>query len=107
MAMKRLTLTEQEERARRTLDLFKRLTNLSDGHIGAALGVKYQAVEQRRRGFTRIHPHRDVPCLAEALGIEPDCFYMSDEELWQWTINNRPDLVVPSSGWLLPTAAAA
>lgn len=100
MASKRLDLTPQEELARRTLDLFKRLRGLSDAAIGAHLGVQYQAIEQRRKGHTRIHPHRDVPKLAEALRIDEACFYMSDGELLRWIENEAPDLLLPATGWL-------
>jgi transcriptional regulator with XRE-family HTH domain len=95
MAMKPLVLTVEEERARRTLDLLKRLTGMSDRDIGEALGVKHQAIAQRREGSTRIHPHRDVPALAARLGVEPACFYMADDELWGWLWYHRPDLLNP------------
>lgn len=106
--MKRLELTVEEERARRTLDLFKRLTDMSDGDIAHAAGwSSHQSVQQRRYGYTRIHPWRDVPKLAQALGITAECFAMSDEELLEWVQGMRPDLLLPLTGWLsrIPTAA--
>lgn len=99
--MKRLALTDEEERARRTLDLFKRLTDKSDGDIAQAAGWRtHQSVQQRRYGYTRIHPWRDVPRLAKALNIEPECFTMTDAELLEWVANSRPDLLLPATGWL-------
>lgn len=105
MAQKRLALTDEEERARRTLDLFKRLTDMSDEDIAAQLGLKYQAIQQRRKGYTRIHPWRDVPPLAEALGIDPVCFAMTDAQLLDWIEAHRPDLLMPSSPWITAPAA--
>lgn len=107
MATKRLDLTMEEERARRTLDLLKRLTVISDATLGKALGVKHQAIAQRREATTRIHPHRDVPKLAAALGVDPACFYMDDDELFDWIKDRRPDLLVSQSPWITTHALAA
>lgn len=107
MATKRLDLTPEEELARRTLDLFKRLRGISDSDIGAHLGVKYQAIEQRRKGHTRIHPHRDVPRLAQALRIDLECFYMDDSDLLRWIEKEAPDLLLPATGWLSGPLMAA
>lgn len=98
---KRLALIPEEELARRTLDLFKRLRDLSDAEIAARVGVSREAIQQRRKGHTRIHPHRDVPRLAEALGVDPACFYMSDSDLLRWIENEAPDLLSPSFGWVI------
>lgn len=108
MGQKRLELTVEEERARRTLDLFKRLRGMSDDDIATAAGwSSHQSVQQRRYGYTRIHPWRDIPKLATALRIEPGCFGMSDAELLAWIENEAPDLLLPSTGWLLGSPVAA
>jgi hypothetical protein len=100
--MKRLALTIEEERARRTLDLFKRLRDQSDLEIAKAAGwSSHQSVQQRRYGYTRIHPWRDVPRLATALRVDPDCFRMDDHELLSWIEKNAPDLLLASTGWLV------
>lgn len=101
MPMKRLDLTTEEERARRTLDLFKRLRDLSDQEIAHRCGwKKHQSVQQRRYGYTRIHPWRDVPKLAAALEVAPECFLMEDTELLAWIREEAPDVLKASTGWL-------
>jgi hypothetical protein len=100
MTMKWLDLTVEEERARHALDLLKRLTGMSDADLGAALNHKHQAIAQRRTGYTRIHPHRDVPKLAEALGVDPACFEMTGAELLDWVRDRRPDLLECSTRWM-------
>jgi hypothetical protein len=101
VTMKRLDLTAEDERARRTLDLFKRLTDMSDLDIAKAAGWRtHQSVQQRRYAHTRIHPWRDVPRLAGALGIAPECFTMDDDALLEWVRDRRPDLLASSVGWM-------
>lgn len=98
MPTKRLVLDPEEELARRTLDVFKRLRDLSDAEIAEHVGLSREAIQQRRKGHTRIHPHRDVPRLAEALGVDPACFYMDDGALLDWIENKAPDLLKASTG---------
>lgn len=75
MPMKVLDLTPEELRARDVLHFLKKVSGLSDQDIAEGAGWKrHQSVQQRRYGLTRIHPWRDVPRLAKALDVAPECF---------------------------------
>lgn len=91
--MKRPTLSQQEDRARRALRTLMGVLDLTDEAVAERLGWSRQRVQQRRNGDTRIRMG-DAEELAEAIGVDPLVFGLDPLDLLQYLVNEHPDLVV-------------
>lgn len=104
--MARRTLTAREEGARRVLVSLMGVTDVKDGELAqriSSLGgrpLSRQAVTQRRDG-TKPLDFRDIDECAEALNVPASLFDGDPIDAVRWVLDNRPDLLVGSSGWLL------
>lgn len=86
---KRVMLTEQEDRARQVLELFKDLRRLSDAEIAARSGFpNHQYVQARRAGATKID-WTDVVKLSEAFELPTDVFRLDPIDAEQWDLDRR------------------
>lgn len=104
--MTRRSLTAREENARRVLialmgstdvkdaEMANRITSLGHRHLSRA------AVQQRRNGEKPLDL-RDIEECALALGVPLELFDGDPIEAVRWVLDNRPDLLVGSTGWLL------
>lgn len=97
-------LDQAEDRARRVLNLLVNLTDTPDGALAERCGLKRQALQDRRKGNTRIRIG-DVDAFAEAFGVNVLLFSLDPSEALHYLADNHPDLVMLSSGWLTETAA--
>lgn len=101
---RKVALSPEEENARQVLAIAMRLLGATDAAVAAPLGKKYQAIQQRRRGETRIRLG-DTPLLAAALDIPPELFDMDPLDAGAWLLTNRSKQVIAASGWMSRTAA--
>lgn len=101
---RKVNLSPQEERARQVLGIAMRLLGKTDTAVAEVLGKRYQAVQARRHGETRIRMG-DVNGLATALDVPTELFGMEPLDAGAWILSNRPDQVIDASGWLSETAA--
>lgn len=105
-APRKVNLSPQEENARQVLALTMRLLGLSDSAVAGKLDKKYQAIQQRRRGETRIRIG-DVADLAAVLDVPESLFSMDPLDAGAWLLSNRSEQVTDASGWLHRTPALA
>lgn len=103
-APRKVNLSTQEETARQVLNLAMRLLGRTDASVAAPLDQKYQWVQQRRRGETRIRIG-DLADLARSLDVPLELFTMDPLDAGSWLLSNRREQVIAASGWLSPTAA--
>lgn len=100
---RKVRLSPEEESARQVLALTMRLLGKTDTDVAAPMGKKYQAVQQRRRGETRIRLG-DVAELATALDVPADLFSMDPLDAGSWLLSNRRDQVIAAAGCFGRTA---
>ena len=105
-APRKVTLSTQEEAARQVLNLAMRLLGHTDTSVAVPLARKYQWVQQRRRGETRIRIG-DMAELAASLDVPESLFGMDPLDAGSWLLNNRREQVISASGWLRETAGLA
>lgn len=79
-------------------ELAARITSNGRQHLSRA------AVQQRRTGVKPLDL-LDIEECAIALGVPAALFDGDPIEAARWVLDNRPDLLVGSSGWLTPLAA--
>lgn len=96
---RKVTLSPQEENARQVLSLLMRMLGLSDAAVAEPLGKKYQAIQQRRRGETRIRIG-DMAELADVLDVPKSLFEMDPMDAGAWLLSHRREQVTDASGWL-------
>lgn len=105
-AMARRTLTAREEKARRVLVSLMGVTDVKDAEMAQRIStignrqLSRQAITQRRDG-TKPLDLRDIDECAEALSVPVSLFDGDPIDAVRWVLDNRPDLLVGSSGWLL------
>lgn len=89
------------------LEAVKSVRGISDHEIAAHLGVKYQAIQQRRSGHTRIRLG-DIDRLGEALGIPGDLFRGTPQAAVRWVLDHPESgpTTFDAKGAYLSSAAA-
>lgn len=105
-ADRKVTLSPQEENARQVLALAMRLLGHTDSSVAEPLGKKYQAIQQRRRGETRIRIG-DIDDLSAALDVPPDLFQMDPLDAGAWLLSNRSEQVIAACRCSVESLAAA
>lgn len=109
-AMARRPLTAREENARRVLIALMGSTDVKDAEMAAritALGDRQLtrvAIQQRRSGEKPLDL-RDIEECSHALGVPAQLFDGDPIAAVRWVLDNRPDLLVGSTGWWAPAAA--
>lgn len=91
--VRKVNLSPEEEQARQVLNVTMRLLGLTDANVGEPIGRKYQWVQQRRRGETRIRIG-DMAQLAAALDVPDSLFGMDPLDAGSWLLSNRREQVV-------------
>lgn len=108
--MTRRELTPREQNARRVLNALMGVEGIKDAEMAARIasqgtrGLSRSAVQQRRSGDKPLDL-RDIDELATALSVPASLFDGDPIDAARWVLDNRPDLLIGSSGWLLPLAA--
>lgn len=65
------------------LDIAMRLRHISDPEMGALVGLSHTAVNQKRRGRTRISP-AEMVTFAEMLSVPPQVLDSTAGDLLRW-----------------------
>lgn len=94
--IRKVNLSPEEEQARQVLNVTMRLFGLTDANVGEPIEHKYQWVQQRRRGETRIRMG-DMVQLAKALDVPESLFGMDPLDAGAWLLANRREQVIAAS----------
>lgn len=89
-------LSPQEENARHVLAISMRLLGLSDQALADRTDYKYQTVQSRRRGWSRIRMG-DAVKLATAMDLPVELFSMDPLDAGAWILTNRSEQVIAAS----------
>ena len=98
MSMRRVQLSASEDRARRALETLTNVLALTDQALADRLipAVKYQWVQNRRKGAARIRIE-DRTRLADAIGVPETLFDADAATILRWLADNGSDLLETAS----------
>lgn len=96
--MRRVQLSTREDRSRRALNLLCNVLDFTDRAVAERMDppVTYQAIQQRRKGTTRIRLE-DRARIAAALGVPETVFDMEPPDILRWLADNARELVISAS----------